>query len=134
MALDPLSTVFGALADPTRRAILARLTEGDLSVAELRSPFAMSQPAISKHLKVLEQAGLVSRTKRRTMRLSHLQAEPLRQATVWLSGYREYWEESFERLDTLLTRLQAQALSKASATQATRTPAPETTPKEGTDT
>jgi len=103
---DQLSAVFGALADPTRRAILARLTEGDLSVADLRTPFAMSQPAISKHLKVLERAGLVSRTRQATMRLSHLEPEPLREATEWLTGYREYWDESFDRLEALLTRIQ----------------------------
>jgi DNA-binding transcriptional ArsR family regulator len=103
---DQLSAVFGALADPTRRAILARLTQGDLSVADLRTPFAMSQPAISKHLKVLERAGLVSRTRQATMRLSHLEPEPLREATEWLTGYREYWEESFDRLEALLTRIQ----------------------------
>ena len=102
---DQLSAVFGALADPTRRAILARLTEGDLSVADLRTPFAMSQPAISKHLKVLERAGLVSRTRQATMRLSHLEPEPLREATEWLTGYRDYWEESFDRLEALLTRI-----------------------------
>jgi DNA-binding transcriptional ArsR family regulator len=98
--------VFGALADPTRRAILARLTGGDLSVGELVAPFVISQPAISKHLKVLEGAGLISRTRRATARLSHLEAEPLREATAWLAGYREYWEESYERLDELLERLQ----------------------------
>jgi len=103
---DQLSAVFGALADPTRRAILARLTEGDLSVADLRTPFAMSQPAISKHLKVLERAGLVSRTRQATMRLSHLEPEPLREATEWLTGYREYWDESFDRLEALLTGIQ----------------------------
>ncbi len=107
MTADQLSTVFGALADPTRRAILARLTKGDANVAELAAPFAMSQPAISKHLKVLEQAGLISRTRQATARLSHLEAEPLREATSWLITYREYWEESYSRLDELLTTLQA---------------------------
>jgi DNA-binding transcriptional ArsR family regulator len=101
-----LSAVFGALADPTRRAILARLTEGDANVAELTAPFGLSQPAISRHLKVLERAGLVSRTRRATARLSHLEAQPLRDATAWLARYREYWEESYERLDTLLAALQ----------------------------
>jgi DNA-binding transcriptional ArsR family regulator len=103
---DQLSTVFGALADPTRRAILARLADGDATVAELTAPFPVSQPAISRHLKVLEGAGLVSRTRRRTARLSHLEAEPLRDATAWLVRYREYWEETYERLDELLERLQ----------------------------
>jgi DNA-binding transcriptional ArsR family regulator len=102
---DALSGVFGALADPTRRAILARLTAGDATVAELAAPFAVSQPAISRHLKVLERAGLISRTRHRTARLSHLEAEPLRAATIWLAGYRQYWEESYDRLDALLTSL-----------------------------
>jgi DNA-binding transcriptional ArsR family regulator len=103
---DQLSTVFGALADPTRRTILARLTTGDATVAELAAPFSVSQPAISRHLKVLEQAGLISRRRRRTARLSHLEAEPLREATAWLARYREYWDESYDRLDALLAGLQ----------------------------
>jgi DNA-binding transcriptional ArsR family regulator len=103
---DQLSAVFHALADPTRRALLARLTSGDATVAELAAPFSMSQPAISQHLKVLQQAGLISRSRRATARLSHLEAEPLREATVWLASYQEYWDESFERLDTLLAALQ----------------------------
>ena len=107
MALDQLSLVFGALADPTRRAILARLaTGGDATVAELTGPFAMSQPAISKHLKVLENAGLISRARRATARLSHLEAQPMREATDWLAAYRQYWEASHERLDDLLAELQ----------------------------
>ena len=105
MADKQLDAVFGALADPTRRAILARLTEGDASVAELAAPFTMSQPAISRHLKVLEHAGLISRSRQATVRLSHLEAEPLRDATQWLADYREYWTESFERLDELLASL-----------------------------
>jgi DNA-binding transcriptional ArsR family regulator len=106
MNADQLSAVFGALADPTRRAILARLAEGDANVAELTAPFRVSQPAISKHLKVLESAGLVTRSRRATARLSHLEADPLRSATEWLVGYREYWEESHQRLDALLAALQ----------------------------
>ena len=82
MATDQLDAVFGALADPTRRAILTRLTQGEATVAELAAPFRVTQPAISRHLKVLERAGLISRTRRATARLSHLRAEPLRQATV----------------------------------------------------
>lgn len=101
-----LDAVFGALADPTRRAILTRLTQGEASVAELTRPFTVSQPAISRHLRVLEQAGLVSRSRKATARLSHLEAEPLKEATVWLAGYREFWEESYERLDELLAALQ----------------------------
>jgi DNA-binding transcriptional ArsR family regulator len=107
MQTDQLSSVFGALADPTRRAILASLAGGERTVAELRAPFAMSQPAVSKHLRVLEQAGLITRSRRATARLSHLRAAPLRDATSWLVGYREFWEESFERLDELLATLQA---------------------------
>lgn len=103
---DQLDAVFGALADPTRRAILARLAEGDASVLELTAPFNVSQPAISKHLRVLESAGLISRTRKATARLSHLEADPLRTATEWLVSYREYWEESHERLDALLAALQ----------------------------
>jgi DNA-binding transcriptional ArsR family regulator len=103
---DQLDAVFGALADPTRRAILTRLTQGEASVAELAAPFRVTQPAISRHLKVLERAGLISRTRRATARLSHLRAEPLKKATVYLAGYREFWEESYERLDELLAALQ----------------------------
>jgi DNA-binding transcriptional ArsR family regulator len=106
MDTDPLNVVFGALADPTRRAILAHLMEGDHTVAELAAPFPVSQPAISRHLKVLEGAGLISRRRRATARLSHLEAEPLREATSWLAHYRAYWEESHERLDELLAALQ----------------------------
>ena len=106
MTADQLSAVFGALADPTRRAILARLTEGDATVAELAAPFRVSQPAISRHLKVLEQAGLISRRRRATAHLSHLEAEPLREATAWLAHYREYWDERYDRLDELLAALQ----------------------------
>ena len=103
---DQLDIVFGALADPIRRAILARLQQGEASVSELAAPFRVTQPAISRHLKVLEHAGLISRTRRATARLSHLRAEPLRQATVWLAGYRDYWEQSYERLEELLAALQ----------------------------
>jgi DNA-binding transcriptional ArsR family regulator len=106
MPTDQLDRVFGALADPTRRAILTRLQRGEASVSELTAPFRVSQPAISRHLKVLEQAGLVSRTRLKTARLSHLRAEPLRQATVWLAGYRDFWEQSYERLEELLAALQ----------------------------
>ena len=106
MTTDQLSAVFGALADPTRRAILARLADGDANVAELTRPFGISQPAISRHLKVLEGAGLISRQRRATARLSRLEAEPLREATAWLARYRAYWEERYERLDELLESLQ----------------------------
>jgi DNA-binding transcriptional ArsR family regulator len=106
MPPDQLDAVFSALADPTRRAILARLTGGDLTVGELSAPFPVSQPAISRHLKVLEGAGLISRSRRATARLSHLEAEPLRDATAWLARYQAYWDESHERLDALLAALQ----------------------------
>jgi DNA-binding transcriptional ArsR family regulator len=106
MTVDQLDAVFGALADPTRRAILARLRQGDATVGELAAPFRVSQPAISRHLKVLEQAGLISRIRRATARLSHLEAQPLREAAVWLARYQTYWDESHERLDALLARLQ----------------------------
>jgi DNA-binding transcriptional ArsR family regulator len=103
---DQLSTVFGALADPTRRAILARLTDGDLAVRDLAAPFPMSQPAISRHLKVLEAAGLISRSRRATARLSHLEPEPLRDATAWLARYQAFWDERFDQLDEILARIQ----------------------------
>jgi DNA-binding transcriptional ArsR family regulator len=105
---DELSSVFSALADPTRRAILAQLMDGDRTVAELNAPFAVSQPAISRHLKVLEGAGLISRRRRATARLSHLEAQPLREATEWLADYRRFWTESHERLDELLAQLQVE--------------------------
>jgi len=105
MSSEHLNAVFSALADPTRRAILARLTEGDATVAEIAAPFDMSQPAISRHLKVLEQAGLISRQRRRTARLSHLEAEPLQEASEWLARYQDFWDERYERLDALLEAL-----------------------------
>lgn len=108
MTADQLSQVFGALADPTRRAILARLAEGDLPVAQLAAPFPMSQPAVSRHLKVLEAAGLISRSRRATARLSHLEAEPLREATAWLARYQAFWDERFDQLDELLATLRRQ--------------------------
>jgi DNA-binding transcriptional ArsR family regulator len=111
MSEEQLDAVFGALADRTRRAILARLTRGEASVAELAAPFPVSQPAISRHLKVLERAGLISRTRRATARLSHLEADPLKDAAMWLVPYREYWEESYERLDELLIALAEQERS-----------------------
>ena len=102
-----LDATFAALADPTRRAILARLASGEASVAELAKPFAMSQPAISKHLKVLERAGLISHTASAQRRPRRLEAEPLAEATQWLERYREFWEATFLRLDDLLEELKA---------------------------
>jgi DNA-binding transcriptional ArsR family regulator len=113
---DRLDRTFAALADPTRRAILARLTRGDASVLELAAPFAMSQPAISKHLKVLERAGLVTRGRQAQRRPCHLQAEALRDATSFLDSYRQYWAASYERLDGLLSELKDQAGKELSAT------------------
>src|SRR5258705_3266206 len=104
-----LDATFAALADPTRRAILARLATGDASVMELAKPFAMSQPAISKHLKVLERAGLVSRGRSAQRRPRRLEAKPLAEATEWLERYRRFWEGSFQRLDALLDALQRKA-------------------------
>ena len=102
-----LDGVFAALADPTRRAILARLAAGDASVTELAEPFAMSQPAISKHLKVLERAGLVSRGRDAQRRPRRLEARPLNEANAWLETYRKYWEARFQRLDSVLDDLKA---------------------------
>jgi DNA-binding transcriptional ArsR family regulator len=107
MPIDHLDATFAALADPTRRAILARLALGDATVTELAEPFAISQPAISKHLKVLESAGLISRGRDAQRRPCRLEAQPLAQATEWLASYRQFWEASFQRLDTLLAELQA---------------------------
>ncbi|MEZ4455279.1 MAG: metalloregulator ArsR/SmtB family transcription factor [Gemmatimonadales bacterium] len=106
-AIDPnrLDATFAALADPTRRAILARLAAGDATVTELAEPFAMSQPAISKHLRVLERAGLISTTAEGRHRPRHLEAGPLGVATEWLATYRKYWEANFARLDDLLARM-----------------------------
>lgn len=104
MTTAQLDDVFTALADPTRRAILARLVDGDASVTDLAAPFAMSQPAVSKHLKILERAGLISRRTVATTRLSHLEAEPLREATMWMEDYRRFWDESFDKLDAALAR------------------------------
>jgi DNA-binding transcriptional ArsR family regulator len=101
-----LDSVFAALADPTRRALLQRLTEGDASVAQLAEPFRMSQPAISKHLKVLETAGLISRSRRATARYSHLEAEPLKEATEYMERYRRFWAKTFDRLDAALAAFQ----------------------------
>jgi DNA-binding transcriptional ArsR family regulator len=102
MADKVLNTTFAALADPTRRAIIARLASGEASVAELAEPFAISQPAISKHLKVLERAGLISRSQDAQRRPRRLEAKPLAEATEWLERYREFWEANYERLDALL--------------------------------
>ncbi len=102
-----LDDTFAALADPTRRAILERLMEGEASVAELTAPFDMSQPAISKHLKYLERAGLVSRHREAQRRMCRLEAAPMAEAVAWLEGYRKHWEANYARLDALLERMKA---------------------------
>jgi DNA-binding transcriptional ArsR family regulator len=103
-----LDATFAALADPTRRAILARLASGEASVTELAKPFAMSQPAISKHLKVLERAGLISRGRDAQRRPRRIEGKPLAEANKWLEEYRRIWEENFQRLDALLDELKTQ--------------------------
>ena len=104
---DPLSTTFAALADPTRRAILARLASGEASVTELAEPFEMSMPAVSKHLKVLERAGLIVRGRNAQWRPCALQAEPLKEVAGWVEHYRRFWDESFDRLEAYLHELQS---------------------------
>jgi DNA-binding transcriptional ArsR family regulator len=106
MATDRLSVIFAALADPTRRAILARLAEADATVSELAEPFEISLPAISRHLKVLEHAGLITRSRSAQWRSSSLQVEPLREATEWMERYRRFWDVNFQRLDAHLKRIQ----------------------------
>jgi DNA-binding transcriptional ArsR family regulator len=107
MTSDCLSLTFAALADPTRRAILARLASGEFSVNELAAPFKMSLPAISKHLKILERCGLISRSRTAQWRPCQLKAEPMKEAVDWLEHYRRHWEDSFDRLDDYLRELQA---------------------------
>jgi len=108
LAPDRLDATFAALADPTRRAILARLASGEASVMELAAPFAMSQPAISRHLKVLERAGLIARGRDAQRRPRRLVAQPLAEASAWLERYRQHWEANFQKLDALLDAMQAQ--------------------------
>lgn len=115
-ATAQLDATFAALADPTRRSILARLAQGEATVTELAEPFAMTQPAISKHLKVLERAGLISRGRDAQRRPCRLEAQPLQQAAEWLVDYRQFWGESFERLDDLLGFLQAPRPSTSATT------------------
>jgi DNA-binding transcriptional ArsR family regulator len=106
MSDDPLSTIFAALADPTRRAILARLTDGPATVTELSAPFAMSGPAVSKHLRVLERAGLISRGREAQWRPCRLEAAPLRDVAEWAAEFRRFWDASYDRLDEHLQRMQ----------------------------
>src|SRR5436305_2739275 len=107
--VDQLSATFAALADPTRRAILARLAGGEATVSELAEPFALSLPAVSKHLKVLQRAGLIEQGREAQWRPCRLQAAPLRDAADWVEQYRRYWEESFDRLDDYLKQIQEEA-------------------------
>ena len=109
MPIDRLSTTFAALADPTRRAILARLVAGDASVTELAEPFNMSMPAVSKHLKVLERAGLIARGREAQWRPCRLETAPLREVDDWMSHYRRVWSDSFDRLDAYLRETQQHA-------------------------
>ncbi len=106
MPVDPLSAKFAALADPTRRAILARLCEGEASVGDLAEPFEMSLPAVSKHLKVLEKAGLISRSREAQWRPARLEPMALKSVADWLEHYRRYWDKSFNRLDAYLKQIQ----------------------------
>jgi DNA-binding transcriptional ArsR family regulator len=108
-ASDTLSATFSALADPTRRAILARLASGELSVTELAEPFDMSLPAVSKHLKVLERAGLIARNREAQWRRCRLEASPLRDVSAWIDQYREFWEERLDRLEAYLAELQEES-------------------------
>jgi DNA-binding transcriptional ArsR family regulator len=109
---DRLDRTFGALADPTRRAILARLAKGEASVTELAEPFEMSLPAVSKHLKVLERAGLVSRGRERQWRPARLRATPIKEVAEWTDRYRRFWDERYDRLDEYLDELQGRGQSK----------------------
>jgi DNA-binding transcriptional ArsR family regulator len=120
MAPAHLDATFAALADPTRRAILSRLAQGEASVMELAEPFRMSQPAISKHLKVLERVGLISRGRDAQRRPCRLEAKPLAEATEWLVGYREFWAGNFQRLDTLLAAMKTAAGPDPRTTPSTR--------------
>ncbi|MEV6861721.1 metalloregulator ArsR/SmtB family transcription factor [Streptosporangium subroseum] len=118
MAVDRLSMIFAALADPTRRAILARLAEGDATVSELAEPFSISLPAISRHLKVLENAGLISRSRSAQWRSSSLEAGPLGEATAWMEPYRRFWDVNLDRLDAHLRRIQQdQSAQRSDSTQ-----------------
>ncbi|MCW5623891.1 MAG: helix-turn-helix transcriptional regulator [Burkholderiales bacterium] len=109
MPTDPLSATFAALADPTRRAILARLASGDATVTELAEPFEMTMPAVTKHLKVLERAGLITRSRDAQWRPCRLEAMPLHQASDWIERYRRFWEQRFDRLDAFLKKTDPEA-------------------------
>src|SRR5215210_6266127 len=117
---DPLSTTFAALADPTRRAILARLAKGEVTVNELAEPFALSLPTVSKHLKVLQRAGLISQGRKAQWRPCRLETAPLHEVANWMEDYRQFWDESFDRLDNYLQELQVQAQGQKSGKENTR--------------
>jgi DNA-binding transcriptional ArsR family regulator len=119
---DALSSTFAALADPTRRAILARLASGEAAVTELAEPFHISLPAISKHLKVLERSGLIARGREAQWRPCRLQAQPLAEASAWIERYREFWEARFQQLDSLLEELQFQGKDRPRAKRQRRKP------------
>ena len=121
--MDRLSLTFSALADPTRRAILARLSSGAASVTEIAAPFSMSLPAVSKHLKVLERAQLIARGKEAQWRPCELKAEPLREADAWIEQYRRMWEQRFDRLDEYLRELQAKPAAGTSTARSSKAPA-----------
>jgi DNA-binding transcriptional ArsR family regulator len=127
MPSDPLSATFSALADPTRRAILARLALGETSVTELAEPFAMSLPAISKHLKVLEHAGLIARGREAQWRPCRIAPTALRDVDGWLEKYRRFWDENFDRLDDYLQQLQAQENSKKNSKEKIKAKSPKQT-------
>jgi DNA-binding transcriptional ArsR family regulator len=122
MATDPLSITFSALSDPTRRAILARLSEGELTVNELAQPFEMSLPAVSRHLKVLEHAGLIERSRTAQWRPCRLNAEPLKTASAWIDDYRRFWEQRLDRLEDYLKALQAGEQPRSRPRGPTRAP------------
>lgn len=121
-SIDRLDLTFAALADPTRRAILARLAKGEATVLELARPFDMSQPAVSLHLKVLERAGLISRRREAQMRPCKLEPEGLKAVADWVFNYREFWEESYERLDELLTEMQKEKSNEPRKVRSRRRP------------
>ncbi len=122
MSTDPLSLTFGALADPTRRAILARLASGECSVTELAEPFEMSLPAVSRHLRVLERAGLIARRREAQWRPCRIEGAPLRQVAEWAEQYREIWEQRLDRLDGYLQELQATTKEARHGRQRNRKP------------
>ena len=122
MIADPLSSTFSALADPTRRAILERLAQGDATVGELAEPFAMTMPAISKHLSVLERAGLITKSRDGQRRNCRITATPLKNAMSWLNEYRRHWEANLDHLDAYLTRIQGATPSGARPDTATTSP------------